>query len=82
MTRRMSKVAPQIKKEETHEEEEENVKTEEDRPEFLNKLATEAYITFAEFCKYLSLFNPKTGLDEKIQCKNLKLDNYSLLQII
>ena len=42
------------------------MKTEEDSHEFVNKLGTEPYITFAEFCKYLSLYNPKTGLDEKI----------------
>lgn len=39
------------------------------------KLGSEPYITFAEFCKYLSLFNPKTGLDEKIQCNLLIVDS-------
>ena len=47
-------------------EEDENLRTEEDGAEFLRKLGTEAYIDFAEFSKYLSLFNPKTGIDEKI----------------
>lgn len=51
------------------EEEDEHLKTEEDEPDFIRKLGTEPYITFAEFAKYLSLFNPKTGLDEKIQCR-------------
>ena len=63
----MSKVVPANKKEEPEEEEEEeNMKTEDDTADFIRKLGTEPYITFAEFCKYLSLFNPKTGLDEKI----------------
>ena len=48
------------------EEEDEHLKTEEDDNDFLKKLGQEAYISFAEFAKYLSLFNPKTGLDEKI----------------
>ena len=45
------------------------MKTLEDDLDFIKKLGSEPYITFAEFAKYLSLFNPKTGLDEKIQCK-------------
>ena len=38
---------------------------------FIAKMGTERYITFAEFAKILSLFNPRTGIDEKIQCKLL-----------
>ncbi len=33
---------------------------------FVKKLGVEAYIRFADFSKYLSLFNQRTGLDEKI----------------
>lgn len=64
-----TKVQPEgEKREEKHGgEEEENLKTEEDEPDFITRLGHEPYITFAEFCRYLSLFNPKTGLDEKIQ---------------
>jgi len=29
-------------------------------------MGTERYISFAEFAKILSLFNPRTGIDEKI----------------
>ena len=46
------------------------MKTDEDDAEFLRKLGNEPYITFAEFSKFISLFNPKTGLDEKIHCNN------------
>ncbi|CDW79282.1 calcineurin b subunit [Stylonychia lemnae] len=72
MGKKGSKVAPDgISRTKTMndlvEEEDEHLKTEEDDNEFVKKLGTEAYITFAEFAKYLSLFNPKTGLDEKIQ---------------
>lgn len=48
------------------EEEEENLNTEQDLPSFIKRLGVEPYIRFAEFCKYLSLFNQRTGLDEKI----------------
>jgi hypothetical protein len=48
------------------EEEEENLRTEEDPPSFIKQLGVEPYIRFADFCKYLSLFNQRTGLDEKI----------------
>lgn len=50
-----------------------NMKTEEDTPEFIEELGTEAYINFAEFARYLSYFNPRTGLDEKISCKAMLL---------
>ena len=50
------------------EEEEDILKTEEDDAKFLRRLGTEPYIRFADFAKYLSLFNSRTGLDEKIQC--------------
>lgn len=33
---------------------------------FLELMGTERYISFAEFAKILSLFNPRTGIDEKI----------------
>lgn len=61
-----TKVLPEGGAEKRHGEEEENLKTEEDEPEFITRLGHEPYITFAEFSRYLSLFNPKTGLDEKI----------------
>ena len=48
------------------EQEDDNQATEEDEPIFVVRLGAEPYINFAEFCKYLSIFNPKTGLDEKI----------------
>jgi hypothetical protein len=47
-------------------EEEEILKTEEDDAKFLKRLGTEPYIRFADFAKYLSLFNSRTGIDEKI----------------
>jgi hypothetical protein len=37
-----------------------------DSPEFIASLGTESYITFAEFAKIMSMFNPHTGIDEKI----------------
>lgn len=46
------KVAP-----EGIEQEEEILKTEEDDPAFIRKMGSEPYIRFADFCKYLSLFN-------------------------
>lgn len=66
------------------EEEEEVFKTEEDDPKFIRRLGEEPYIRFADFAKYLSLFNSRTGLDEKIQCnisKNIAL-RFSLLSYI
>lgn len=39
------------------EEEEDNLKTEDDDPLFLRRLGNEPYIRFADYCKYLSLFN-------------------------
>lgn len=63
-------VAAEVRKElDDREDVEEEKKTIEDEEEFVNKMGTEYYITFAEFCKYLSIFNPKTGVDEKIACK-------------
>ena len=38
-----------------------------DTPAFIESLGTESYITFAEFAKVMSMFNPRTGIDEKIQ---------------
>ena len=37
-----------------------------DDPRYISQMGTEAYITFAEFAKIMSLFNPRTGIDEKI----------------
>ena len=42
-----------------------------DDARFIEKMGTEKYITFAEFAKIMSIFNPRTGIDEKIQCKCL-----------
>ena len=42
----------------------------EDSPEFIANMGTTSYITFDEFAKNMSLFNPRTGIDEKIQCKS------------
>jgi hypothetical protein len=39
------------------EEEDENMKTELDTEAFIKKLGVEPYIRFADYCKYLSLFN-------------------------
>ncbi len=39
------------------EEEDENLKTDIDPPGFLKRLGVERYIRFADFAKYLSLFN-------------------------
>ena len=41
----------------------------EDTPEFIESMGTTSYITFDEFAKIMSLFNPRTGIEEKIQCK-------------
>jgi hypothetical protein len=41
----------------------------EDTPEFIESMGTISYITFDEFAKNMSLFNPRTGIEEKIQCK-------------
>lgn len=60
------------------EEDLEQLKTEEDSPAFLKRLGVEPYIRFAEYCKYLSLFNQRTGLDEKIQCNLFTFNSYSL----
>lgn len=38
-----------------------------DDAEFTNKMGTMRYLTFAEFAKKMSLFNPRTGIDDKIQ---------------
>lgn len=37
-----------------------------DDPAFIKLMGTETYINFAEFSKIMSLFNPRTGIDEKI----------------
>jgi hypothetical protein len=42
------------------------MRTEEDEPRFIARLGVEPYIRFADFAKYLSLFNQRTGLDDKI----------------
>lgn len=41
----------------------------EDTPDFIESMGTTSYITFDEFAKIMSLFNPRTGIEEKIQCK-------------
>jgi Ca2+-binding EF-hand superfamily protein len=38
-----------------------------DDDDFIDQMGTAMYIDFAEFAKILSLFNPRTGIDEKIQ---------------
>jgi len=61
-----------------------------DTPEFIASLVTESYITFAEFAKIMSMFNPHTGIDEKIQFyfrifdvnKDKKIDRSDLNQIM
>lgn len=55
------------KEDEEDEEEEENYDDVEDDPRFIRLLGTQMYIDFAEFAKIMSLFNPNTGIDEKIQ---------------
>lgn len=37
-----------------------------DTDEFIASMGTASYIDFAEFAKIMSLFNPRTGIDEKI----------------
>jgi hypothetical protein len=37
-----------------------------DTDEFIKQMGTASYIDFAEFAKIMSLFNPRTGIDEKI----------------
>ena len=36
-------------------------------------MGTERYINFAEFAKILSLFNPRTGIDEKLLVSTMHL---------
>ena len=47
--------------------EEQNYDEIEDDAKFIKLLGKQRYIDFAEFAKILSLFNPNTGIDEKIQ---------------
>lgn len=54
--RSASKVAPEEALRAV-EDEEENLQNEQDPPGFVKRLGVEPYIRFAEFCKYLSLFN-------------------------
>lgn len=37
-----------------------------DSQPFIESMGTESYINFAEYSKIMSLFNPRTGIDEKI----------------
>jgi len=37
-----------------------------DSNQFIKQMGEESYIDFAEFSKIMSLFNPRTGIDEKI----------------
>lgn len=50
-----------------------------DDQNFINKMGTERYIEFAEFSTIMSLFNPRTGIDEKINCKSFCSPNLSVL---
>ena len=62
----------------------------EDTPQFIRSLGTEKYINFAEFAKIMSMFNPNTGIDEKIQFyfrifdvnKDKRIDRSDLNQIM
>ena len=45
----------------------EDVKNDIDTPQFIGTLGTKAYIDFQEFCKYLSVFNPRFNIDEKVK---------------
>ena len=38
-----------------------------DSEEFIKKMGTENYIDFIEFCRLLSVFNPRFNLDEKVK---------------
>ena len=38
-----------------------------DDAEFIEKMGSEPYVNFAEFAKKMSLFNPRTSIDDKIQ---------------
>ena len=44
-----------------------DVKNDIDTPQFIGTLGTKAYIDFQEFCKYLSVFNPRFNIDEKVK---------------
>lgn len=55
-------------KEEVHEDDG-NLDVIADTDEFIASMGTASYIDFAEFAKIMSLFNPRTGIDEKIQCE-------------
>jgi len=37
-----------------------------DSEPFIKAMGTQSYIDFAEFAKIMSLFNPRTAIDEKI----------------
>lgn len=71
-------------------EDDEGNETDPDDPDFIEKLGVERYITFAEFAKLLSVFNPKIGLDEKIKFyfrifdinNDKKIDNEELLKFM
>lgn len=56
-------------KEVVDENEDADLEMNEDSPEFIESMGTISYITFDEFAKIMSLFNPRTGIEEKIQCK-------------
>mmetsp|Transcript_14303 Transcript_14303/g.22273 ORF Transcript_14303/g.22273 Transcript_14303/m.22273 type:complete len:176 (-) Transcript_14303:8-535(-) len=64
---RKRKEEEEKKAEEEAEEEEDGIEGIVDDAGFLAKMGTERYITFSEFAKIMSLFNPRTGIDEKIQ---------------
>lgn len=57
------------KEKEAEDNEDADLEMNEDTPEFIESMGTISYITFDEFAKNMSLFNPRTGIEEKIQCK-------------
>ncbi len=44
-----------------------NVKNDIDTPQFIGTLGLKAYIDFPEFCRLLSVFNPRFNIDEKVK---------------
>mmetsp|Transcript_1868 Transcript_1868/g.1666 ORF Transcript_1868/g.1666 Transcript_1868/m.1666 type:complete len:147 (+) Transcript_1868:307-747(+) len=44
-----------------------DVKNDNDTPQFVGTLGSQAYVDFQEFCKILSVFNPRFNIDEKVK---------------